>query len=43
MQNRCETQFKISKNTFSKMKFFLSEIKKSTKGIEETFQNEGFF
>ena len=35
LNDRCETQFKIEKNTFSKMKFFLSEKRKSTKGIEK--------
>ena len=47
MQNRCETQFKIQKHTFSKIKFYLLEKKEVNKGIEKKnkliFQYEGFF
>ena len=36
MQNRCETQFKIQKHTFSKINLFVGEkIRKSTQGIEK--------
>ena len=36
MQNKCETQFKIQNNTFSKIKlYFWRKIRKSTKGIEK--------
>ena len=35
MQNRCETQFKIQKHTFSKINFFVGKKRNSTKGIEK--------
>ena len=48
MQNRCETQFKIQKHTFSKIKFYLLEKKEVNKRNRKKktsghFNTNGFF